>query len=113
MKARYESMLDGMLRAADQGPAEWSVYIVRCADETLYTGVAKDVEKRLAAHNAGRGAAYTRARRPVRLLHREDGLTRSQALVREAAIKAYPRSRKEELASPVEGPRRKKGESTP
>ncbi|MDE2491420.1 MAG: GIY-YIG nuclease family protein [Elusimicrobia bacterium] len=73
---------------------DWSVYIARCADDSLYTGVAKDVSARLAAHNAGRGAAYTRSRRPVRLAYREDGLTRSAALSREAAIKSLPRPEK-------------------
>ncbi|MBI4371586.1 MAG: GIY-YIG nuclease family protein [Elusimicrobia bacterium] len=73
----------------------WSVYIARCADDSLYTGVAKDVEARLAAHNAGRGAAYTRTRRPVSLAWREDGLTRSAALTREARIKALRRAAKQ------------------
>src|SRR5579871_6522521 len=74
--------------------AAWSVYIARCADGSLYTGVAKDVAARLAAHNAGRGAAYTRPRRPVRLVHREDGFTHGRALSREASIKALPRPAK-------------------
>lgn len=73
---------------------EWSVYIARCVDGSLYTGVAKDVRARLAAHNAGRGAAYTRPRRPVRLVHREDGFTRGGALSREAGIKALNRAGK-------------------
>ena len=75
-------------------PRNWSVYIARCADGSLYTGVSNDVKARLAAHNAGRGAAYTRSRRPVRLVHREDGLTRSGALSREAGIKALDRGAK-------------------
>lgn len=77
---------------------EWSVYIVRCADDSLYTGIAKDVKARLSKHNAGKGAAYTRSRRPVRLLYRQDGFTRSEALIREAAIKALPRALKQKLA---------------
>jgi putative endonuclease len=72
------------------------VYIARCVDGSLYTGIAKDVKTRLAAHNAGRGAAYTRSRRPVKLVHREDGFTRGKALSREAGIKAL--SRVEKLA---------------
>lgn len=76
----------------------WSVYLVRCRDKSLYTGIAKDVSARLAKHNAGRGAAYTRSRRPVALLYCEPGLTRSQALVREAQIKRWPRDRKARLA---------------
>lgn len=82
---------------AETAPRDWSVYIVRCGDGSLYTGAAKGVERRLAAHNAGRGASYTRGRRPVRLLHREDGLTRSQALSREALIKSLPRTEKRRL----------------
>lgn len=90
-------MLGALAEAAPSGPADWSVYVVRCADNSLYTGVAKSVEKRLKAHNTGRGAAYTRSRRPVRLHYREDGFTRSQALVREARVKALPRAEKEGL----------------
>jgi len=81
-----------------EGQPEWSVYIVRCGDDTLYTGIAKDVEQRLKKHNAGTGAAYTRTRGPVRLLYQENGFTRSGALVREAAIKRLPREKKETLA---------------
>jgi putative endonuclease len=83
---------------------DWSVYIVRCADGSLYTGVSNDVRARLEAHNSGKGAAYTRARRPVRLRHLETGLTRSEALVREAAIKALPRAQKQLLAREPEWP---------
>lgn len=97
---KYLKMIRKM-RARPQETEEtaWSVYIVRCEDDSLYTGIAKDVAARLEKHNSGRGAAYTRARRPVRLLYREDRLTRSAALVREAQIKALPRSRKEGLIS--------------
>ena len=65
---------------------DWSVYIVRCVDDSLYTGVAKDVTARLERHNSGRGAAYTRSRRPVSLAYLEKGFSRSKALSREAAI---------------------------
>ena len=80
-----------------EGPSvgkDWSVYILRCSDTSLYTGVAKDVEERLEKHNRGKAAVYTRTRRPVRLLYRETSLTRSQALLREAQIKSWPRSKK-------------------
>lgn len=76
---------------------EWSVYLVRCADGSLYTGIAKDAEARVAAHNAGRGAAYTRSRLPVRLVHREKGFTRSTALSMEARIKRLAKPAKERL----------------
>lgn len=74
--------------------AGWSVYVVRCADGTLYTGVTTDLGRRLAQHDAGRGAAYTRGRGPVTLLYSRPRLTRSEALVREAAIKSLPREGK-------------------
>ena len=75
----------------------WYVYIVRCADRTLYTGVAKDVTARVAAHNEGRGAKYTRARRPVRLVYSEKAADRAAAQRREHAIKALPRTAKRAL----------------
>ena len=58
----------------------WAVYIVRCADNTLYTGIARDVESRLAQHNSGKAAKYTRSRLPVELVFREDAADRSAAL---------------------------------
>lgn len=72
----------------------WSVYLLRCADGSLYTGVTTDAQRRVREHNAGRGAAYTRSHRPVRLVHLEGGHSRSSALVREAQIKRWPRPRK-------------------
>ncbi len=82
---------------APSGPRDWGVYIVRCSDGSLYTGVAKDVEARLNKHNLGKGAVYTRSRRPVRKVYEESGMTHSQALVREAGIKAMSRAKKDEL----------------
>lgn len=76
---------------------DWSVYVLRCGDGSLYTGIAKDVAARVKRHNGGKGAAYTRTRLPVKLLHCEGGLTRSEALIREARIKAMPRPRKMEF----------------
>ena len=79
--------------------AAWSVYILRCADGSLYTGIATDVERRLAEHNgAGRsGARYTRARRPVVLVYREAADSRAAACRREAAIKRLGKADKERL----------------
>jgi putative endonuclease len=73
---------------------DWSVYIARCSDDSLYTGVAKDVTARLEKHNTGKGAAYTRSRRPVALAYVEKGFTRGKALSREAEIKALTRPEK-------------------
>jgi putative endonuclease len=72
----------------------WHVYIVRCADRTLYTGVAKELKERIAAHNAGRGAKYTRPRLPVRLVYREVALDRAAAQRREREIKSLRRTEK-------------------
>jgi uncharacterized protein (TIGR02453 family) len=75
----------------------WAVYLVRCADGSLYTGVATDVARRVAEHNAGTGARFTRARRPVLVVHQEPAADRSAALRREARIKRLPRTQKERL----------------
>ena len=76
----------------------WYVYIVRCADRTLYTGVARDLAARLATHNAGRGAKYTRARLPVKLIYEEKVADRGAAQRREHAIKRLSRAEKRALA---------------
>ena len=73
------------------------VYIVRCADGTFYTGWTTDIVRRVAQHNAGRGARYTRVHRPVALVYREETPDRSAAMRREAAIKKLDRERKERL----------------
>jgi predicted GIY-YIG superfamily endonuclease len=78
--------------------AEWHVYIVRCSDESLYTGIARDVEARIAQHNAGSGARYTRSRLPVELVYREAAPDRSAALKREYSIKALSVAAKRRLA---------------
>lgn len=84
------------------------VYIVRCADDTLYTGWAVDVERRVKAHNAGRGAKYTSTRAPVTLVYSEPVATVGEALKRERTIKRYPRARKLALCGPVEGKTRER-----
>lgn len=74
--------------------SDWTVYVLRCRDGSLYTGATTDLDRRLAAHRAGRGAAYTRSRRPLRLVFTERVPDRSAALRREAAIKRLPRRAK-------------------
>lgn len=69
-------------------------YILLCADGTLYTGWTNDLQKRIAAHNAGRGAKYTRGRRPVTLLYSEECASKREAMSREAAIKKLSHERK-------------------
>jgi len=90
-----------VLRAAKR----WQVYIVRCADGTLYTGVAVDVARRVCEHNGTRtnGARYTRARRPVQLIYQELAANRSAACKREYRIKQM--SRREKLALIAAGSR--------
>jgi len=79
----------------------WYVYVVRCADDSLYTGIAVDVARRIAEHNGDQrlGARYTRGRRPVRLVYQEVAASRSLAARREAQIKRLPRVAKERLAN--------------
>lgn len=79
----------------------WYVYVLRCADGSLYTGITTDVERRVAEHNGAgsRGARYTRTRRPVALFHVEAAADRAAAARREAAIKGLERADKERLAT--------------
>jgi len=73
----------------------WYIYIIRCKDRTLYTGITKDLERRVAAHNSDIGGAkYTRSRRPVELVYAESVASRSDALKRELQIKKMPRKKK-------------------
>jgi putative endonuclease len=74
--------------------AAWFVYVLRCRDGTLYTGISRDVPARLRKHNQGKAARYTRGRGPVALVHSERKRSQGAALQREAAIKALPRRQK-------------------
>ena len=87
-------------------PTTWYVYMVRCADESLYTGISRDVERRISEHNGDDklGARYTRARRPVSLVYREAAASRSEAARREAAIKRLNRAQKEQLVAAQASP---------
>ena len=75
----------------------WYLYILRCKDGTLYTGITTDVEKRLEAHRSGRGAKYTRGRAPLELVYRETCGSHSDALKQEHQIKALSREDKQKL----------------
>ncbi|MBM7623937.1 GIY-YIG nuclease family protein [Sporohalobacter salinus] len=70
------------------------VYILRCADKTLYTGYTTDLDRRVKEHNQGKGAKYTRGRRPVELVYNEEYDTRSKAQKKEYEIKEYTRQKK-------------------
>ena len=73
----------------------WYLYILRCRDGSLYTGITTDIEKRFTAHSEGKGAKYTRGRGPLELVYREECGSHSDALKRELEIKAMPRKEKE------------------
>ena len=81
----------------DSARPAWEVYFVRCRDNTLYAGIARDATKREAVHNSGQGAKYTRSRLPVTLVYREQCPDHSAALRREIALKKLTRTEKEAL----------------
>ena len=77
----------------------WHLYILRCKDGTLYTGITTDVEKRFAAHQSGKGAKYTRGRGPLELAYREQCGSHSDALKREVEVKRLTREQKQALVA--------------
>jgi putative endonuclease len=81
----------------------WAVYLIKCADNTFYTGVTTDIERRVNEHNTDdkKGAKYTRARRPVALVWSEEHPNRTKACQREYEIKRWPRAKKVELAGGI------------
>jgi predicted GIY-YIG superfamily endonuclease len=80
----------------------WLVYILRCRDGSLYTGITNDLPKRLKTHAAGKASRYTRSRLPVKLVYSEPQKSKSTALKREAAIKKLRRVEKELLLKPAQ-----------
>lgn len=100
MKKIYKRMLQKMEEKAVKSRKRrepWTVYILKCGDGTFYTGIAKDLQKRFEAHSSGKGAKYTRTRLPLEILYQESCKDRARALVRECAVKALPRKKKEIL----------------
>lgn len=77
--------------------SRWLVYLLRCSDGSLYTGITNDLPKRLKAHAAGKASKYTRSRLPVKLVYSEPKRSKSAALKREAAIKRLRRAEKDRL----------------
>ncbi|MFA5350660.1 MAG: GIY-YIG nuclease family protein [Candidatus Omnitrophota bacterium] len=75
----------------------WHIYIIKCKDGLLYTGISKDLERRVKEHNRGQGCKFTKYRWPVKLMYSEKVKNRSQALIREVEIKRLPRQRKLKL----------------
>jgi putative endonuclease len=82
---------------------KWVVYLVQCSDKSLYCGITNNLKKRLAAHNSGRGAKYTKSRRPVRLLSVSSKLTKSDALKLEYGVKRVPAGEKQNELAKGEG----------
>ena len=85
-------------QGTDSKPSAWTVYILECADRTLYTGITNNLARRIADHESGKGAKYTRGRAPFTLIHSESLATRSLALKREAEIKSFDKAAKWQLA---------------
>jgi putative endonuclease len=73
---------------------KWKVYLLRCADNSLYCGITHDIQSRVDVHNSGKGAKYTRSRRPVELVAATKSMTKSQALTLESMIKRMPADEK-------------------
>lgn len=85
--------------------SRWYVYILRCCDRTLYTGITNDLERRLEAHRRGAAAKYTRGRRPITLAYQEPQPDRGSALKREAALRRLGRAGKLALIAATRGRR--------
>jgi putative endonuclease len=83
----------------EEDVAHWIVYMLECADTTLYTGITNDLDRRIAEHAAGKGARYTKGRGPFRLVYRESCQNRAEASRRETAIKLLSRAKKLRLCS--------------
>ncbi len=79
---------------------QWFVYMLECADGTLYTGVSNDLAKRIEKHNTGKGAKYTRSRLPVKLVYSETAPDKGEALKKEIKMKQLSRTEKLELINP-------------
>ena len=105
MEPSYKKMLWRMSEKQKRAPAsqaeKWFLYILLCSDGSLYTGITKDLSRRLKMHQQGRASRYTRTRRPVNLRYQETCEGRTQALVRECKVKAYTKKQKERLIAAV------------
>ena len=85
------------MKSKEGGRLEYVVYMLRCADGTLYTGITTDLKRRVAVHNSGKGAKYTRGRGPLELVYAQICSDKSEALKRELEIKALKREQKRKL----------------
>ena len=107
MHPTYKKMIGRMLekeRAAKKKKCRepWFLYILRCCDRSLYTGITNNLKRRLKMHGAGKASKYTRTRRPVILCYQEKCATRTRALVRECEVKSFPKLKKEKLVASIE-----------
>ena len=113
MRPKYKRMIKKMEEKEEskgrQPDEPWFLYILRCQNETFYTGVTKDLKRRLKMHNDGKASRYTRARRPVKLIYHEDCAGHAQALARECKVKALSRKQKERLVLSGTKSSKKKG----
>lgn len=102
VEENYKRMLAGMQRkekeAGKKRREKWFLYMLRCGDQSLYTGIAKDIDARFKVHTSGKGARYTRTRLPLEIVYRETCKSRTEALVREIEIKRLSPVRKRNLA---------------
>jgi putative endonuclease len=101
MHPNIKRMIKGMKKKEEalRKPSEerWVLYVLRCRDNTFYTGITKLLERRIKMHNNGKASRYTRSRRPVELIYYEDCVSHVHALIRECAVKALSRGEKERL----------------
>jgi len=101
MDPKYKKMIK-VMKEKEKGKKKsltekWFLYILRCQDNSFYTGVTKDLERRFKMHESGKASRYTRSRRPVEMIYQEAVGTRAEALVRECAVKALTRKQKQKL----------------
>jgi len=102
MQTKYKTMLAGMTKKRVGRPKKtakdpWYLYILKCIDGSFYTGVTKDLDRRIKMHNNGTASRYTRSRRPVHLIYQEQCIGRAMALTRECAVKSLPKKKKMDL----------------
>ena len=104
-RSAYQRMLKGLETRAvrvrknsvEDKTHPWFLYILECRGGSFYTGITTDIQRRLKMHNEGKGARFTRSRRPVKVIYQESLSSRAQALIREYKIKALPRIKKQAL----------------
>ena len=115
MHPKYKRMVKKMEELEEDGgkrpDQHWFLYILRCRNDAFYTGVTKDLKRRLKMHNDGKASRYTRARRPVKLIYHENCAGHAQALVRECRVKALSRKEKEQLVLNRRKSLKKKGKN--